>query len=80
MHNIRVLREKNGFTQQQVAEVVNVSQQAVAMWENGLTKPRADLLPRLAALFHCTIDELFGEPDNKTPPAGPGAADEQEGG
>lgn len=80
MHNIRVLREKNGFTQQQVAEVVNVSQQAVAMWENGLTKPRADLLPRLAALFHCTIDELFGEPDNKTPPAGLGAVDEQEGG
>ena len=80
MHNIRVLREKNGFTQQQVAEVVNVSQQAVAMWENGLTKPRADLLPRLAALFHCTIDELFGEPDNKTPPARPGAAGEQEGG
>ena len=74
MHNIRVLREKNGFTQQQVAEVVNVSQQAVAMWENGLTKPRADLLPRLAALFHCTIDELFGEPDNKAPPARPGGS------
>ena len=80
MHNIRVLREKNGFSQQQVAEVVNVSQQAVASWENGLSKPRADLLPRLAALFHCTIDELFGEPDNKTPLAGPGAVDEQEGG
>ena len=30
MHNIKVLREKNGFSQQQVAEVVNVSQQAVA--------------------------------------------------
>ena len=75
MHNIRVFREKNGFSQQQVAEVVNVSQQAVASWENGLSKPRADLLPRLAALFHCTIDELFGEPDNKTPPAGPGAGE-----
>ena len=72
MHNIRVLREKIGFSQQQVAESVNVSQQAVARWENGLAKPRADLLPELAVLFHCTIDELFKEPDNKTPPAGPG--------
>ena len=73
MHNIRVLREKIGFSQQQVAESVNVSQQAVARCENGLAKPRADLLPELAVLFHCTIDELFKEPDNKTPPAGPGA-------
>lgn len=72
MHNIRVLREKIGFSQQQVAESVNVSQQAVARWENGLAKPRADLLPELAVLFHCTIDELFKEPDNKTPPAGRG--------
>ena len=38
MHNIRVLREKIGFSQQQVAESVNVSQQAVARWENGLAK------------------------------------------
>ena len=74
MHNIRVLREKNGFSQQQVAEVVNVSQQAVARWENGLAKPRADLLPQLAALFHCTIDELFRDPETQKPPAaGPGA-------
>ena len=74
MHNIRVLREKIGLSQQQVAEVVNVSQQAVARWENGLAKPRADLLPQLALLFRCTIDELFQEPDHKeSPAAGPGA-------
>lgn len=72
MHNIRVLREKIGFSQQQVAEVVNVSQQAVARWENGLAKPRADLLPQLASLFQCTIDELFRDPNTKEPPAGPG--------
>ena len=72
MHNIRELREKIGFSQQQVAESVNVSQQAVARWENGLAKPRADLLPELAVLFHCTIDELFKEPDNKIPRPGRG--------
>lgn len=72
MHNIRVLREKLGLSQQQVAEAVHVSQQAVARWESGLAKPRADLLPQLALLFNCTIDELFWTPDNKKPPAGPG--------
>ena len=72
MHNIRVLREKMGLSQQQVAEAVHVSQQAVARWESGLAKPRADLLPQLASLFNCTIDELFWTPGNKKPPAGPG--------
>ena len=68
MHNIRVLREKMGLSQQQVAEAVHVSQQAVARWESGLAKPRADLLPQLASLFNCTIDELFWTPGNKKPP------------
>ena len=72
MHNIRVLRETMGLSQQQVAEAVSVSQQAVARWESGGGKPRADLLPMLASLFHCTIDELFWAPDSKKPPAGPG--------
>ena len=65
LHNIRVLRERIGFSQQQVAEAVNVSQQAVARWENGLAKPRADLLPKLAALFGCTIDDLFRQPEQE---------------
>ena len=72
MHNIRVLREKMGLSQQQVAEAVHVSQQAVARWESGLAKPRADLLPQLASLFNCTIDELFLDARQQKAPAGPG--------
>ncbi len=77
---IKRLRESHMFTQQQLADALGVARSAIANWESGIAKPRADLLPKLAALFHCTIDELFGEPDNKAPPAGPGAVDEQEGG
>ena len=70
---LRKYRLAAGLSQKELAGKLFVSQQAVARWENGLAKPRADLLPELAVLFHCTIDELFKEPDNKTPPAGPGA-------
>ena len=70
---IRKLREMHTMTQQQLADSLGVARSAIANWESGIAKPRADLLPQLAALFHCTIDELFREPDNKTPPAGPWA-------
>ena len=69
---IRKLREMHTMTQQQLADSLGVARSAIANWESGIAKPRADLLPQLAALFHSTIDELFREPDNKTPPAGPG--------
>ena len=70
---IKRLRETHTMTQQQLANVLGVARSAIANWESGVSKPRADLLPQLAALFHCTIDDLFGGPDNKTPPAGPEA-------
>ena len=74
------LREAAGLTKTEVAREMGVDLAAVSRWDSGESMPRAAKLPKLAALLHCTIDELFGEPDNKAPPAGPGAADEQEGG
>lgn len=70
---IRKLREMHTMTQQQLADSLGVARSAIANWESGIAKPRADLLPQLAALFHCTIDELFRDPETKEPPAGPGA-------
>lgn len=66
MHNIRVLREKMGLSQQQVAEAVHVSQQAVARWESGLAKPRADLLPQLASLFNRKLQVQVGHLHGRT--------------
>ena len=70
MHNIKVFREKCGLSQRKVADLMDVSQQAVARWENGEAKPRADVLPKLARVLGCTIDELFRDPEKATP--GPG--------
>ena len=67
MHNIKVFREKCGLSQRKVADLMDVSQQAVARWENGEAKPRADVLPKLARVLGCTIDELFREPQKEAP-------------
>lgn len=52
-------RKKAGFSQREVAEKLSVSDAAVCMWETGKTSPRAALLPLIAELYHCSIDELL---------------------
>lgn len=69
---IRELRETAGLSKTDVAREMGVDLAAVSRWDSGESMPRAAKLPKLAALFHCTIDDLFGEPDNKTPRPGRG--------
>ena len=57
-------RKSMGLTQQQLAEKLHVSYQAVSKWENGTSCPDIDLLPRLAAVFHISIDALLGYPSH----------------
>ena len=52
-------RTKAGLSQRAVAEKLNVSPAAVALWDTGKTMPRAGLLPEIAKLYKCTIDELL---------------------
>lgn len=59
--NILTYRKKAGLTQADVAEALKVDRSTVAYWENGVAMPRAELLPRIAALLSCTIDQLFEE-------------------
>lgn len=60
---LRKLRANAGLSQMNVACALNVQQSTVAMWETGENKPRADMLPRLARLYDCTIDDLYGQND-----------------
>ncbi len=57
--NIRLLRKTKGVTQEELAEAVHVSFQAVSKWENGGT-PDIEILPALASFFGVSIDELMG--------------------
>lgn len=59
MSSLRELRKKCKLTQQFVASELNVSQQAVAKWENNESFPKTELLPKIANMFGCTIDDLF---------------------
>lgn len=57
---IAQLRKQNGFTQEQLAERVGVSAQAVSKWENDISCPDITTLPLLADIFHVSVDELLG--------------------
>ena len=56
---LRALRKAKKLTQEQLAEYLNVSSQAVSKWETGLSSPDIDMLPRLAVVFNVTVDELL---------------------
>ena len=56
---IRALRKGKKLTQEQLAEYLNISSQAVSKWETGLSAPDIDMLPRLAVFFGVTADELL---------------------
>ena len=57
---IRELRKLRGITQEQLAEAIGVSFQAVSKWENHVALPDITLVPALANYFEVTCDELFG--------------------
>ena len=57
--SIRAYRIKVGYSQAELANLIGVSDAAVCMWETGKTAPRAALLPKLAALMNCTVDDLL---------------------
>ncbi len=58
-NKIRELRKKHGITQEQLAESVGVSFQAVSKWENGIALPDITLAPILASYFSVSMDTLF---------------------
>ncbi len=62
---IKKYRELAGITPAELARIMGVDQAAVTRWERGLVLPRAAKIPKLADLFGCTIDQLYG----REPPA-----------
>ena len=52
---LKKLREDNHLTQEQMAERILVTRQAVSRWENGETQPNTDTLKLLSKEFGATI-------------------------
>lgn len=57
--NLIMLRNINGFSQEEIAEKVNISRQAYAKWECGATIPDIEKCKRLADIYGVTIDSLI---------------------
>ena len=56
---IAFLRKEKGLTQEELAQHMGISPQAVSKWENDQTCPDISALPKLARLFGVTVDELL---------------------
>lgn len=59
MKSLKMLREKKGIKQSDMAVELNVSQPTIAMWEIDDNFPPAKKLPEIAKFFNCSIDDLF---------------------
>lgn len=60
--NIKAFREQKNLTQEQLAEQLNVTRQAVSSWENEKTQPDVETLHKIACALECSVEELiYGE-------------------
>ena len=59
---IAQLRAKKGLTQEELAQKVFVTRQAVSRWESGETTPNTETLKQLSRLFDVSINTLLGSP------------------
>lgn len=60
-NTIAALRRKSGYTQAQLAEMLNISNKTVSKWENGQGYPDIVYLPALAKCFGISVDDLLSE-------------------
>lgn len=58
--NLKNLRKKKGYSQQELAVRLNVVRQTISKWEKGLSVPDADTLIQMAEVFDVSVNELLG--------------------
>ena len=66
LEGLQPRRKRAGMTQADVAEALGIERATVGMWETGISWPSARVLPDLADLLCCSIDELYSAPESDT--------------
>ena len=61
---LKLLRTSNKFTQQDLADKLEVSQRTIAFYEKGERHPDYESLLKLADIFECSVDYLLGRTNN----------------
>lgn len=67
LEGLQPRRKRAGMTQADVAEALGIERATVGMWETGTSWPSARVLPDLAGLLCCSIDELYTAPEAEEP-------------
>lgn len=65
MNRVKELRKQNNYSQQKLANALNVHQTAISQWETGRTSPDLEIAAKMAELFNVTIDYLLGHTDKR---------------
>lgn len=58
---LQKLRKENNYSQEQLADILNISRQAVSKWESGTTYPETDKFIELSRLFNVSIDYMLND-------------------
>lgn len=64
---LKQLREKSGYTQEQLGSVLNLSKNAISHYENETNTPNLDTLIKIADTFDISVDYLVGRTKNSIP-------------
>jgi len=56
---LRECREESGLSQNDIAERLSISRQAVSKWERGINEPDIETIVRLSDIYNVTIDQLL---------------------
>lgn len=60
--NLRNLRKENGYTQQELADMLKLNRSIITAYESGKAFPKLPILIELADIFFVTVDDLIGYP------------------
>lgn len=63
--NLVAFRAKRGNTQEELAKYLNVSTQAVSMWENGKDQPQIEFLSDIAKFYQTSVEKLLGADEER---------------
>jgi transcriptional regulator with XRE-family HTH domain len=61
---LKELRVEKGFTQKELARVINTTDDSIYSWEKARSQPPLDTLVKLADFFECSVDYLLGREDD----------------
>lgn len=57
---LKTLRKEHGYTQEQLADILNLTRSSIANYENGINEPSISILVAIADLYNVSLDWLTG--------------------